>query len=144
MTALSETRGDARSSSTVVRRGLTVVAAPVAAVAAWAVLTAVPGADLVVDPGAASAQTVGAVPVVVISVVAALAGWGVLALLERYAASRATRVWRAGAAVVLLVSLVPLLAPGTTDTGTRVSLAALHALVTGVVVLGMTRPARTH
>lgn len=131
------------SSPTAGRRGLTVAVATLAALTVWAIATGGLDLDLVVGPGTSSAQTVGAVAVIVTSLAAGLAGWGVLALLERYAAARALRIWQVGAVLAFLVSLVPILAPGTTDGATRTCLFLLHAVVTSAVVIGMTRSSRT-
>ncbi|GAA5105464.1 hypothetical protein GCM10023339_01370 [Alloalcanivorax gelatiniphagus] len=146
MTTLSPTRatratGTAASRTT--RRALAVGAATLLALATWAGLAPGLGVDLVVDPGTSAEMAVGAAAVLVASLVAGLAGWGVLALLERYAGARGLRVWQVGAVAVYLVSLVPLLAPGSTGTATRISLALLHTVVVTAVVLGLSRPART-
>jgi hypothetical protein len=125
------------------RRGLTVAVAVLAALTVWAIATGGLGLDLVVEPGTSSAQTVGAMAVIVTSLAAGLAGWGVLALLERYAAARALRVWQVGAVLAFLVSLFPILAPGTTDGATRTCLFLLHGVVTAAVVTGLTRSSRT-
>ena len=125
------------------RRGLTVTVAVLAALAVWAIATGGLGLDLVVEPGTSSAQTVGAMAVLVTSLAAGLAGWGILALLERYAAARALRVWQVGAVLAFLVSLVPILTPGTTDGATRACLLLLHGVVAAAVVIGMTRSNRT-
>ena len=143
MTALPELHTSAGASGVVRRRGLTVLAASGAAVVVWSALTAA-GLDLVVEPGTTSAQTVGLAPVIITSLGAGLVAWAVLTLLERYAGARATRVWQVGAGLVLLVSLFPVLAPGSTTTATRASLAVLHVLVAAVVVVGMARPVRSH
>lgn len=116
-------------------RALTVVGTAVAALVVWLVATAVAGADLVV-PGTGR---VTALAVLVVALLVGLAGWGLLALLERFTA-RARTVWRIVAAVVLLVSFA---GPAGADGGAAIAwLLALH-LVTGVsLILGLPRAAR--
>jgi hypothetical protein len=70
--------------------------------------------------------------VVIVSVLAGLAGWGVLAVLERQTA-RAGVVWAPVAIVVLAASLVGPLGSGTTA-GARVSLAAMHVVAAAILI----------
>ncbi|MFB9840594.1 DUF6069 family protein, partial [Actinoallomurus acaciae] len=82
---------------------LTVAGAPVAALTVWALAVPVAGTTLIVRMGEGT-QTVGPAPVVVASVLAGLAGWAVVAVLERSAA-RPGRIWAIVATAVLAVSL---------------------------------------
>ena len=119
------------TSTAAVPRVVAVVAAPVAALATWVVVTQLLGADLRVSTGGAP-ETITALPVLVSSAAAALAGWGWLALLERLAPRVATRGWLATAAVVYAGSLVPVVT-GAADTASLLGVAALHTVVAGAV-----------
>ncbi|HET8601840.1 MAG TPA: DUF6069 family protein [Segeticoccus sp.] len=108
-------------------RVLTVLAAPSVALAAWAVVRGL-GTDLVTDDG----RAVGAASVVVVSLLAALAGWGVVRLLERHT-RRPALGWGLVASATLSLSI---LGPSTTASGAAlVGLVLLH-LVTAAVVMG--------
>ncbi|MFI5957703.1 DUF6069 family protein [Cryptosporangium sp. NPDC051539] len=120
-------------------RALAVVGAVAAAVAGWIVVGPIAGADLRVD-GNGRALTVGVGPVVFLTLLAGLAGWGLLALLERITA-RARIVWAVVAAVVLLLSFAPITGSDAT-TGTRIGLGLLHVLVAAVLIPVMWRTAR--
>ncbi len=117
-------------------RLLAVVGSALAAVAVWAVAEFGLGIN-VREP----AGDVGAANVVFASVVASLAGWALLALLERVTA-RAARWWPAIATTVALLSLVaPLTMPGVT-TSSRVVLALLHLVVAATLIPLLSRTAR--
>jgi multidrug transporter EmrE-like cation transporter len=75
----------------------------------------------------------GPVPVAVAALLASLAGWGLLAALERFGVRRARAVWTGVAAAVLMVSLLPLTGDGM-DGGTRVSLALMHLVVAATLI----------
>lgn len=122
------------------RRPLTVLAAAAAAVLVHLLTTRGLGIDLVATTAEDVTQTVGALDVVVAAVVAGIAGWTVLALVERVT-PHARVVWVSVAVVVLAVSLVgPLtMASGPAAAG----LTALHLVVGAVLVPGLaatTRP----
>lgn len=93
--------------------------------------------------GAGGDTTVGAASVVVVSLVAGFAGWGVRALLRRFAGtarqgrSPGERAWMVSCAVVLLVSLLGPL--GAVSASATILLLALHVTVGGVVALGLRR-----
>lgn len=122
-------------------RALTVLAAVAAAVASWVVAVPLAGADLAVTQDGRSAE-VGAPMVVAFSLVASLAGWALLALLERGLRDRAGRIWTTIAGVVLVLSLIP---PLTVEasTGTRLTLAAMHVVVGAVLIAGLRRTVRS-
>ena len=63
-------------------RALAIVAAAGATFTVWTIAHSVAGADLVVDTGSGS-TTVTLTAVVLVTVVAGLAAWGLLALIER-------------------------------------------------------------
>ncbi len=115
-------------------RLLAVALAALAGVAVW-VVADVFGVD-VRQPAfgvAQQSQALGAPFVAVVSALAALAGWGLLAVLERLTAS-ARRVWTAIATVALLLSLgAPLSGHGVTASS-RVTLVAMHLAVGAVVI----------
>lgn len=103
----------------------------------WA-LARLAGIDLVVSTGSGT-QHVNVVSVIVTSVVVAMAGGGLLRLLERRTEA-AVRVWTVISGVVLLVSLTGPL--GARSLGAGLALAGLHVLVAGVVILGLLRSRR--
>ena len=115
-------------------RVLVILATALAALAVWTILDPLIGLDLTVRSGTATATTtatVGPVAVALTSLTAGLAGWALLAVLERTVA-RPARWWRA---VALLVYAVSLLGPlGATSTGVALALAALHTVVAGLLV----------
>jgi Family of unknown function (DUF6069) len=121
------------------RRLLVVVAAALAALLVWAVLTAITGDLTVRQPGATGYSTVTAGAVVVSALFAGFAGWGLLALFERFFGP-AHRVWRIVGAITLVVSLAAPL--GGADTTAKLSLVALHLVVGGTILAGLPGPAR--
>jgi hypothetical protein len=119
------------------RRAATVVAAPAAALAVWA-LTRVMGVDLVLKSGHG---TVGPGAVVATALVAALAGWLVVRQVERRSA-QPQRLWVLIGSTALGLSLIgpSWLADGTS----AVALISLHVVTAAVVIGGFaaTLPAR--
>jgi putative effector of murein hydrolase len=113
-------------------RALAVAGAAAAALAVWAVAVPLLGAQLIVRFGGGAAQSVGVDYVVGAGVVGSLAGWGLLALLERHT-PRARDLWTGAAVVALLVSLALPLSFGTTA-ATRVALALMHVAVASVLI----------
>jgi hypothetical protein len=125
------------------RRLLGVLAAAAAAGTVWAVAVPVLGADLAVaqSPGGpVGARTVGFGAVVGSALLAGVAGWAVLGLLERWTA-HGSRIWRGIAVTVALVSLAsPLTMTGGADAA--VTLSVLHLVVAAVLVPALAgRPA---
>ncbi|MFF0371735.1 DUF6069 family protein [Micromonospora sp. NPDC005087] len=107
------------------------------ATAEFAILHSAAGVDLAAGTGNATRQiTVAAV--VVAAAVAALAGWALLALLERL--TNRARVWWTSIAVAAL--LLSLLAGPPSGVGGEVkaALALLHLSVGVVLILGLSRP----
>ncbi len=105
-----------------------------AALGTWALAVPLGGVDLAVRQGGAT-QHVGPGSVAVASVVAGLAGWGLLALLERFT-RRPRRIWTIVAVVTLLLSLV--LGPlGGIGTAAMATLAALHVVVAASLLIGL-------
>jgi hypothetical protein len=69
---------------------------------------------------------------IVATVAAGLAGWIVIALLERYTSSP-RRVWIALTLIVLALSIVPLFFT-TANLGTQLALTALHGVAAAVLI----------
>ncbi len=121
-------------------RALMVIAAVAAAVAVWLVAR-LAGADLTVEQGSGGgAAHVGLVMVAAMSAVAGLAGWGLLAVLER-STPRARTLWTYAALGVLVISLVGPLGAGTTA-GTKLALMGAHLATAAVLVAGLRRTVR--
>jgi hypothetical protein len=121
------------------RRLATVVAAPVAALIAWACIR-LGGIDLVVKTGDGS---VGPADVVVAALAAALAGWFVVRLQERYT-DRPGFWWPPLGSTALAVSTI---GPAYLSDGvSAVALTGLHFVTAIVVITGFaaTLPARCH
>ncbi|TDD53228.1 hypothetical protein E1286_07320 [Nonomuraea terrae] len=77
---------------------LTLIGAPAAALAVWALAVPVAGTALTVRAGGGT-QPVGPVSVVMASLLAGPAGWALLTVLERFS-SRPGRVWTVAAPVL--------------------------------------------
>lgn len=121
------------------QRAITVAAAVVAAAALWVVASAVLSSPLTVSfDGGDTSQEVGIGSVLVTSALAGLAGWGLLAVLEKAVPARAATVWTAVAVVVLLLSLGGPVSAGVA-TGTTVTLVLLHLLVGAVLIARLPR-----
>jgi hypothetical protein len=118
-------------------RPLAVAAATAAVLAVWAIASQVAGLDVRLSVGARP-EHVAAVTAAVVTALAGLAGWAVLALLERVAPLRSRRTWIVLAAVVLAVSLAGPLDAGTT-TATKIAPACLHLAAAGVLIPALAR-----
>lgn len=113
--------------------------AVVAAVLVWGIAL-LAGVELTVQQPS-GAMEIGILPVVVLPAVAGLAGWALLAALERYT-PRAKTAWTVGAVVFVVASLVgPLMADA--PIATRLTLAAMHLVVGGIVIPLFRRHARS-
>jgi hypothetical protein len=135
----SPERRDAMSLTTrvrdsVVRRAGVVGGATLAAGAVWLLAHGL-GADLVVDMAGKPPQVVGFPIALAFAAQAALAGWALLAILERVS-RHARPAWLTVAAVVLAASFVPVFAVEAT-VGTRASLTAMHLAVGVVLMAGL-------
>ncbi|MET8837040.1 DUF6069 family protein [Micromonospora sp. NPDC004540] len=120
-------------------RALSVLAATAATLAVWVAADPVAGVDLAVRNGGTE-QSVTAVAVGVSTLLAGLAGWALLALLERFTA-RPRAVWTGAAALVLLLSLLGPLGGGV-GTAATLTLVVLHLVAAGVLVPLLRRTAR--
>jgi hypothetical protein len=86
-------------------------------------------------------QTIGFAPVILVTVLAGLIAWGLLALLERMT-SRAATIWTAIAVVVLLLSLFGSIGSGV-GTSSKVVLTLMHLGAAATIVPLMRRSAAT-
>ena len=114
-----------------------VAGAVLAAVAVWAIAVPLSGTHLLIRFGSGAAQSIGIDYVIGASLAASLAGWGLLALLERRTA-RARRIWTGIAFVVVVLSLRLPLTAGTTMSS-KVALALMHVAVAAVLIPAMRR-----
>jgi hypothetical protein len=120
-------------------RALAVIAAVLAALAVWLVTDPLLGVDLAAPtrPGSEELQSITPALVAGTSLVAALAGWGLLALLDRFSA-RPRTIWTAIAVLVGLLSLAgPLSTIASTTVANGLSLALMHLAVAGVLIPGL-------
>ena len=127
-------------------RALAVIAAALAALAVWLVTDPLLGVDLAAPtrPGSQQLQSITPALVAGTSLVAALAGWALLALLERFTA-RPRTIWTAIALLVGLLSLTgPLSTLASSTLANGVSLALMHLAVAAVLIPGLaaTAPSR--
>ncbi|MFG1656486.1 DUF6069 family protein [Micromonospora chersina] len=120
-------------------RALAVLAATAATLAVWAAAVPAAGVDLAVRNGGTE-QSVTAAAVGVSTLLAGLAGWALLALLERFTA-RARAVWTGAAGLVLLLSLLGPVGGGVGAAAT-LTLVALHLAAAAVLVPLLRRTAR--
>jgi hypothetical protein len=116
-----------------VRAAAVVVATAVAAEVVFLAVHQAGGVDLAVRNGG-TVTHVGAAAVVAVSLLVALAAWGLLALLQRMS-GRGRRIWTIVATVIFVVSLLGPLG-GETASAT-LGLAALHLTVAAVVIPGL-------
>ncbi|SCK42830.1 hypothetical protein B046DRAFT_04185 [Streptomyces sp. LamerLS-316] len=118
------------------RRRLVVTAlAVLAPVVVWLAADPLLGHRLRITDGEQTLD-IGALPAALVALLASLAGWGVLAALERFGGRRARAVWTGAAVVVLALSFVPLTGEGM-DGGTRAALALMHLAVAAVLIPGL-------
>lgn len=120
------------------RRWLTVLTTMATATAAWTVARPIGGVDLAVRTGGSTRQVEG-LAVTLTALVAGLASWLLLVLLE-HRTPRALGIWTVIAAAVFVGSLLGPL--GAVTAGGRAVLVGLHALVAVMLVVGMRRSAR--
>ncbi|MGC5286264.1 DUF6069 family protein [Micromonospora sp. DT231] len=118
------------------RRAAVAAGTILVATAEFALLHSVAGVDLAVRSGSSTRQvTVAAV--VVAAAVAALAGWALLAALERL--TNRPRVWWTSVAVVVLLLSLLVGPPSGVGGGVKATLALLHLSVGVALILGLPR-----
>ncbi|HEX6197731.1 MAG TPA: DUF6069 family protein [Jiangellaceae bacterium] len=122
-------------------RAVAVLATPLIAAAIWLIAVQLLGIDLVVERWDTSAtMTIGLPSVIVTALIAAVAGWATLAILER-TTTHARIAWTIAATAVLVLSLgTPVTAATTTSAG--VVLIILHLAVGGTLIPTLARSAR--
>ncbi len=123
-------RAGTRPAATRRPRALAVAATVAVTLAGWAVAGPLAGVRLAVRSGDTT-RIVGPAAVAVVSLVVALAAWGLLAVLERMT-RRARGLWTGIALAVLVLSLAGPL--GGASTAATVSLVCLH-LAAGAVLI---------
>ena len=125
-------------------RALAVIAAALAALGVWLVTDPLLGIDLTgpTAPGSEQLQPITPAKVAGGSLIAALAGWALLALLERFTA-RARTIWTAIALLVALLSLAGPLSILASTEASVLALALMHVVVAAVLIpiLAGTSPA---
>jgi hypothetical protein len=127
--------------STAVQRALTVLLAMAATLVVWAVEAYLLGIDLHARPvPGAAAVIVGAPAVAFTTLLAGLAAWALLAILERLTPS-GRAVWIAAAVVALLVSLAGPLG-GAVTTRAAIGLATMHLVAAAILIPLLARSAR--
>jgi mannose/fructose/N-acetylgalactosamine-specific phosphotransferase system component IID len=115
-------------------RAITVAAAAAGALLLWAVNDPWAGIDLAVRRGATT-QHVSPVAVVVTALIAGLAAWTLLALLERTVRRPVLPYWII-ASIVLILSLAGPLGSGV-DTSSRLVLVGMHLTVGAALIGGL-------
>lgn len=120
-------------------RAITVAAATAGALLIWAVNDPWAGVDLAVHQGT-GIRRIGPTAVAVAALLAGLAAWTLLGLLERTVRHPA-RTFRIIALTVLLLSLAGPLGGGV-DTTSRMVLLSMHTTVAAALILGL--PGRSH
>jgi hypothetical protein len=138
-TSTRRSAGGARQATVRRSRAIAVLSAGAAGLLGWVAADALLGVDLAVQTGdTATLREVGPVAALLAGLMSGLAGWLLLAVLERFTA-RARSLWRAIALLTLVVSLV-----GTLDavtTAATAALATLHVLVGATVLVLLPRRA---
>lgn len=124
------TPGTRRASITA--RLAVVAVAMVATAAVWAIANML-DVELAAET-ATGTMDVTLASVIIVTLLVGLAGWGLLALLERGTA-RGRTIWTIAALVVLLVSLAGPL--GGVTTGAKVALAGMHLAAAIVIIPGL-------
>ena len=120
-------------------RALAVIGTVVAMLAIWVIARPLAGAALDVRRGSGAApQAVGPAAVALATGLAGLAGWGLLALLERFT-TPARVAWTTTAIVALVLSLAGPL--GATTAAAKAVLIAMHLVAAAVLIPTLARTA---
>jgi predicted permease len=138
MTVLANTAKNSSNRMATRGRFAIVGATVMAALALWALLSQLAGVDLEAEQGGPTMH-IGGVSVFVASAVVSLAGWGLLALLERRTAN-ARKIWTIVAVIGCALSLGSPLISGV-GAGAKLGLASLHLVVGAVLIPGLRRTA---
>ncbi len=120
-------------------RALAVLGAAGAALGVWTLAELI-GVDLAVQRRPGQLEAIGPAAVLLSSLIASLAGWASLAVLERFTA-RVRTAWTVLALLVLTLSLGGPLTGGITP-GAKVALAGMHLAVAAVLIPALRRTAR--
>jgi len=131
---MSDLQNKTRARSRVGSRALAVAATVAAAAVVWVVGEPLLGNDLVVEQPGQAPLDLGLAAFVIITLGASLAGWAVLALLERIT-QYGRRIWTGLAIAVVAVSYLPFLS-AEMSAGSAVVLALVH-LVVGAVLISL-------
>lgn len=126
--------------SSAARRAATLLGAAVGPAALWWATGPLAGVEITANTGGGPAP-VGLVAVVSAALIAGLAGWGLLAALERRTRCPA-HIWTRTAVMVLTLSLAGPLTSSTSGPVGTLALVAMH-LITGSVLIGLL-PNRSH
>lgn len=122
------------------RRGVAVAGAVGAGLAVWVIAVPVLGVDLAARVGDGE-LVVGAPAIALAGLVAALAGWSLLALLERVT-SRARGLWLTVAVTAFVISLAGPLVQATT-VATGAVLVTMHVAVGTTIIVALRSTARS-
>lgn len=115
-------------------RAFAVAAGVASALILWAVNDPWGGIDLAVRQGG-TVQHIGPVAVAVTALIAGLAAWGLLAVLER-TVRRPVRAYRIIASILLVLSLAGPLGSGI-STSSKLVLLAMHLSVGAILIIGL-------
>lgn len=129
---MSDLQQKTRTTGRVDARALAVAATVAAAALVWLVGEPLLGNDLVVEQPGQAPLDLSLASFVIITLGASLAGWAVLALLEKIT-RYGRRIWTGLAVAVVLVSFLPFLSAQMT-TGSAVVLGLVHLVVGAVLV----------
>lgn len=121
-------------SSRLTLRALSGAIASVAALLIWVVAVPLLDIDLNFTDPQGVVQTVGPAALILFSFGPALAGWALIAILERFAPKRASLIWTVIAVALLLLSMLPLFE---LSTAAAITLGLAHLAVGGVIIWAM-------
>ena len=133
-TDTTKTADPSRTTARRTGRAITIAAGAAGALLLWAVNDPWAGIDLAVRRGA-DTQHIGPAAVAVTALIAGLAAWGLLALLER-AVRRPARTFRIIALIVLVLSVAGPLGSGV-GIGSRLVLLGMHLTVGAALIIGL-------
>jgi len=123
-------------------RVLAILAAVVGTVVVWLSAQQAIDGNVLTKNGSGSPQAVSVVVVIIATVLAGLAGWGLLALLERNT-SKARTIWAATAVVLLVVSLAAPLTSGDGG-GSKLALTLMHLVAAAAIIPIFVRTSARH